>query len=138
MALSSQGDFRAKTVPMHKESLQFASQNLYGARQPLMFKHHNRNLDTRETLMQPFPECNCDSTLRINIRFVPRFDTVAAASNQADTFHAAAEWETWRPLITQLYFIEDKTLQMVQKILADDYGLYATERMFSDESRNGS
>ncbi|ERF72468.1 hypothetical protein EPUS_07925 [Endocarpon pusillum Z07020] len=54
----------------------------------------------------------------------------AAASNKADTFHSAAEWETWRPLITQLYFTEDKTLKMVQKILADDYGFHATERMF--------
>ena len=51
---------------------------------------------------------------------------VAATSNKADTFHAAAEWETWRPLITQLYFTEDKTLKTVQRILANDYGFHAT------------
>ncbi len=51
---------------------------------------------------------------------------VAATSNMIDTFHASAVWETWRPLIKQLYFTEDKTLKMVQKILADEHGFHAT------------
>ena len=55
-----------------------------------------------------------------------RATQVTATSSNADTFHAAAEWETWRPLVTQLYLTEDKTLKMVQRILADEYGFHAT------------
>ena len=42
------------------------------------------------------------------------------------TFHTPEEWEQWRPLITQLYFTEDKTLKFVQKLLADQHNFHAT------------
>ena len=47
-------------------------------------------------------------------------------SEDSDTFHTAEEWERWRPLITRLYFTEDKTLKVVQKLLADQYDFRAT------------
>ena len=51
---------------------------------------------------------------------------IATVSTNPDTFHTAAEWETWRSLITQLYFTEDKTLKMVRQILATEHDFHAT------------
>jgi Clr5 domain len=54
--------------------------------------------------------------------------TVLAATTCEDsrTSHTADEWEHWRPLITQLYVTEDKTLKMVQKTLGDQHHFHAT------------
>lgn len=47
-------------------------------------------------------------------------------TEDSSTSHTAHEWEHWRPLITQLYFTEDKTLKIVRRILADQHDFHAT------------
>ena len=40
--------------------------------------------------------------------------------------YSPRKWEEMRPIITQLYFVEDKTLRELKEILADQHDFHPT------------
>jgi Clr5 domain len=55
-----------------------------------------------------------------------RVERVVLVMEDNSTFHPPEEWEALRPLITQLYFTEDRTLKEVQKVLVEQHHFHAT------------
>jgi Clr5 domain len=50
----------------------------------------------------------------------------ASTSVNNNTVHKADEWEYWRPLITQLYLTENRTLKVVRQLLAEQHDFHPT------------